>query len=111
MRMATTGQPVPDDEDDDDELEKLRRQRLNQIKASTKGKVMEIQSKDDFLQILDNSGTDTLILIHIYRDNSDECDIFNEVLLTMSARTLNVQYYKVKASVLETTDKFVSIKI
>ncbi|KAE9548938.1 hypothetical protein FO519_007844 [Halicephalobus sp. NKZ332] len=97
----------PEEDEDEDELAKIRNRRLQTLKSSTQGRIHEIQDKDQFLQILDESSSNTLIIIHIYRDGSEACGNFNEVLTATSVRcTGNVQFYKVQASVLDTTRKF-----
>ena len=102
----------PEEDEDEDELEKIRRRRLQALKSSTKGRIYEIQDKDKFLQVLDESSSDGIAIIHIFRDGSEACETFNEVLRATSSRcTGNIQFYKVQASVLDTTKKFVSFRV
>ena len=102
----------PEEDEDEDELEKIRRRRLQALKFSTQGRIHEIQDKDKFLQILDESSSDGVIIIHIYRDGLEACESFDEILKATSGRCSgDIQFYKVQASVLDTTKKFVGLLI
>uniref|UniRef100_A0A7E4UPZ9 Phosducin domain-containing protein n=1 Tax=Panagrellus redivivus TaxID=6233 RepID=A0A7E4UPZ9_PANRE len=103
-----TDNKANDDDDSDDEsaLEKIRRQRMNMMRDMRRGRIMEVPDKHDFVRIVDSSVPDEVVFMHIYRDGLEGCQFLNDALLVLAGRIEKAKFYKVKATLLETSKSF-----
>ncbi|KAI1715395.1 phosducin domain-containing protein [Ditylenchus destructor] len=92
-------------DDDDDELAQIRRQRMEQLKYVSRGRIVEIPNSEEFLSLVEKPGRDWVV-IHIYRDGLESCNVLNEALLEMAAKAKNARFYKVQANILGTSNFF-----
>ncbi|KAH7722713.1 phosducin family protein [Aphelenchoides avenae] len=91
--------------EEEDELDRLRRERLEQMRSLRRERIHEVGSKDDFLNVTeDTSGR--LVLVHLYDDAVDGCQVLNEALLELSAQNQAEKFFKVKCARLGMTDRF-----
>ena len=78
------------------------------MRSLRRGRIHEVGSKDDFLNVTeDTSGR--LVLVHLYDDAVDGCQVLNEALLELSAQNQAEKFFKVKCARLGMTDRFVSL--
>ena len=97
-----------EDADEENELQKLRLKRMEKMLQLKQGRIQELGDKYQFLNIIEGAGEDELVVIHIYRDDLDACKMLNDALIMLSADAEDSKFYKIKPTVLNTSDNFVN---
>ncbi|VDK18696.1 unnamed protein product [Anisakis simplex] len=106
-RGMLSGGSNTDNRESDDDLERIRQERLEQLKntITSKQKVIELQSKEQFLTAIEKC-RNTLLLIHIYEDAVDACSTLNSVFYTFASKYSHLKLARVKSSILKTSQNF-----
>uniref|UniRef100_F1L8F7 Phosducin-like protein n=2 Tax=Ascaris suum TaxID=6253 RepID=F1L8F7_ASCSU len=106
---AKRGMLSGNEEGVDEELQRIREERLQQLKdrVASKGKVTEMETKEQFLSAIEKC-RNALLLIHIYEEAVDGCVTMNSVLCSVAAKYPQVKLARVKSSVLKTSATFSS---
>lgn len=93
--------------EEDDDLNQIRKKRLEQMRNASQICIIEINDSSEFLSIIE-SIKKVFIFIHIYRDGLDSVQTLNDVLLELAIKyKKQIKIYKVKASLLGTSENFV----
>uniref|UniRef100_A0A6G3MHH1 Viral IAP-associated factor homolog (Trinotate prediction) n=1 Tax=Henneguya salminicola TaxID=69463 RepID=A0A6G3MHH1_HENSL len=83
--------------DDDEQLESIRRQRINQIKAFHEkakfGYVYEITAADYTTEI-NEAGKDIWVILHLYQENVQKCLSINASMNTLAAQYPMIKFVR-----------------
>ncbi|KAF7696848.1 phosducin-like protein [Silurus meridionalis] len=102
-----------DDDDDDDEafLQQYRLQRMEEMRRQLSGnrrfeRVISISSGEEFLRAIDEEGTGTLVLVHIFEPDVPACQAMEGSLICLALQYPEVKFCAAQGSVLGTSALF-----
>uniref|UniRef100_T1J184 Phosducin domain-containing protein n=1 Tax=Strigamia maritima TaxID=126957 RepID=T1J184_STRMM len=81
-------------------LQKRMEEMLTKIKSlPVFGRVINLNSADEFLDAVDKEQKDVTIVIHLYEDNNSSCEAMNGCLTSLSEDYPQVKFCRLKASI------------
>ncbi|VDM43380.1 unnamed protein product [Toxocara canis] len=106
---AKRGMMSGKEEELDEELQRIREERLQHLRdtITSKGRVIEMESKEQFLTAIENC-RNALLLIHIYEETVDGCITMNAVFCAIAAKFPHLKLARIQSSVLKTSATFTS---
>lgn len=89
------------DEEDEDFLEQLKKRRMEEMKqklADQKyGRYLTIQASE-FIKEVNEAGNGVYVIVHLYADGKDECQVLDECLQQLSLEHRYAKFVRVKGS-------------
>lgn len=83
----------------DDFLLEYQKQRMKEMLAKTEklyfGKVIDLESADQFLQAIDEEDKSVTIIIHIYENNVPGCEAMNGCLISLAEEYPCVKFCRI----------------
>lgn len=83
----------------DDFLLEYQKQRMKEMLAKTEklyfGKVIDLESTDQFLQAIDEEDKSVTIIVHIYESNVPGCDAMNGCLISLAKEYPRVKFCRI----------------
>lgn len=83
----------------DEFLLEYQKQRMKEMLAQTEklrfGKVIDLESADQFLQAIDEEDESVTIIVHIYEKNVSGCEAMNGCLISLAEEYSHVKFCKI----------------
>ncbi|XP_050461056.1 phosducin-like protein [Cataglyphis hispanica] len=94
----------------DEFLLEYQKQRMKEMLAKTEklcfGKVIDLESADQFLQAIDDEDKSVTIIVHIYEDNVPGCEAMNGCLISLAEEYPHVKFCKILGSIAGLSKQF-----
>lgn len=83
----------------DEFLLEYQRQRMKEMLAKAEklqfGKIINLESTDQFLEAIDEEDKSVTIVVHIYEDNTPGCEAMNGCLISLAQEYPHVKFCKI----------------
>ncbi|XP_072763312.1 phosducin-like protein [Anoplolepis gracilipes] len=94
----------------DEFLLEYQKQRMKEMLAKTEklcfGKVIDLESADQFLQVIDEEDKSVTIIVHIYEDNVPGCEAMNGCLISLAEEYPYVKFCRIRGSIAGLSKQF-----
>ncbi|KAI9094311.1 thioredoxin-like protein [Phlyctochytrium arcticum] len=88
-------------DEEDEYLKEYRAKRLSELASASRkqrfGQVIELTSEDDYLSAVDDEAPDTVVVVHLYQNQLEECRVVNGLLEQLAERQPFVKYCKIQS--------------
>ncbi|CAI9532367.1 unnamed protein product [Staurois parvus] len=110
-KMTMQEYNMMNEEEDEEFLQKYRKQRIEEMKKQLSHSqlfkvVVDINSAEEFLDIIDKEEQNILVIILIYEDDIPGAEAANGSIICLAAEYPGVKFCRVKSSLLGTSSKF-----
>lgn len=94
----------------DDFLLEYQKQRMKEMLAKTEklyfGKVIDLESSDQFLQAIDEEDKSVTVIVHIYENNVPGCEAMNGCLISLAEEYPRVKFCRILGSIAGLSKQF-----
>ncbi|CAL1678567.1 unnamed protein product [Lasius platythorax] len=94
----------------DEFLLEYQKQRMKEMLSKTEklyfGKVIDLESTDQFLQAIDEEDKSVTIIVHIYEDNVPGCETMNGCLISLAEEYPHVKFCRILGSIAGLSKQF-----
>ncbi|XP_007893748.1 phosducin isoform X2 [Callorhinchus milii] len=110
-KMSVQEYELIQDKEDETCLRKYRRQCMQEMHQSLSfgpqfGMVYDLESGEQFLEVIEKEMKQTTVVVHIYEDSVDGCDSLNNSLTCLALEYPLVKFCKIKASATGARERF-----